>query len=520
GRKRKRHDSEDDEDEDFVPTAEGEDEVESEETGGEEEPEHLDLDYDSGKGVRRSSSFDLDKHLPQQLQSAEFKVTREGLSEEETPLKTLDRFEATDAHPERWDMSLYTGGPVWAMEWCPTPDGAAATQYVAVACHQGMDDLHHVHKMYSGPGLIQLWDVGKLEYNQCPDSLPTLAYGLAHDHGFTWTLKWCPAGAWELPSCGRKAPFLPRLGLLAASSSTGVVTIYSLPHPDALNTSKNLQRSEGVVTLKMGSLKCPRQDQSGQVLCMDWLPQKPHNVIVVGFYDGGVGFWDLTTKSSLLQVRESDQSLSLLPYRCLLAHDHSVRQHRLIIMTQDRYIKTWDLRRLDGPNTVQKRYLTNEICWPLNAPGLLIAQDIAYGGGGGGGAPSEQEIGSEGGSENMNGREEATDPKNNCLPLRFQTYREAVRKYCLHHKDGDMTDPTLRLHLHLHLKVRFNPNLCSHVWVASGGQTGIIRLNCVRVMITDYTQTIISKNQVQFEEQHSPKDKEEEEVEEVQQGTR
>lgn len=40
---------------------------------------------------------------------------------------------------------------------------------------------------------------------------------------------------------------------------------------------------------------------------------------------GGVGFWDLTTKSSLLQVRESDQSLSLLPYRCLLAHDHSVR---------------------------------------------------------------------------------------------------------------------------------------------------------------------------------------------------
>lgn len=76
------------------------------------------------------------------------------------------------------------------------------------------------------------------------------------------------------------------------------------------------------------------------------------------------------------------------------------------------------------------------------------------------------------------------------------------------------TDPTLHLHLHLHPKVRFNPNLCSHVWVASGGQTGIIRLNCVRVMITDYTQTIISKNQVQFEEQHSPKDKEEEQKEE------
>lgn len=53
-----------------------------------------------------------------------------------------------------------------------------------------------------------------------------------------------------------------------------------------------LVQTEGVVTLKMGSLKCPRQDQSGQVLCMDWLPQKPHNVIVVGFYDGMKRFSD------------------------------------------------------------------------------------------------------------------------------------------------------------------------------------------------------------------------------------
>lgn len=145
------------------------------------------------------------------------------------------------------------------MEWCPTPDGAPATQYIALACHRGVDDQHYANKMYSGPGLIQLWDVGQLEYNtrykwsrhawalrlillsdfffslilsfatycftlRCfykhqilpflsipclcrPDSQPSLAYALAENKGFIWHLKWCPAGGWELPSCGRKVGF-------------------------------------------------------------------------------------------------------------------------------------------------------------------------------------------------------------------------------------------------------------------------------------------------------------------------
>lgn len=35
-----------------------------------------------------------------------------------------------------------------------------------------------------------------------------------------------------------QAPFMARLGLLAVASSTGVVTIYSLPHPEALCSSQ------------------------------------------------------------------------------------------------------------------------------------------------------------------------------------------------------------------------------------------------------------------------------------------
>nr|XP_019966621.1 PREDICTED: general transcription factor 3C polypeptide 2-like [Paralichthys olivaceus] len=398
GKKRKRcvSDSNVEDDEDFVPGAE-EDEVEEMEEEEEEEVEESDLELDFRNVGRRRAVFhinrntysnattsnglsmkimgavwsnfettkkfreehysswvfpewvpstndwhlvtqsDVEKYLPQEPRSAAFQVSREGLGKEETPLQSLNRFEAVPAHRKCWDMLLYAGGPVWAMEWCPTPDGAPATQYIALACHRGMDDRHYVNKTYTEPGLIQLWDVGKMEYNSSPDSQPTLAYGLAQDKGFIWNLKWCPAGGWELPSCGRKAPFLPRLGLLAAASSTGVVTIYSLPHPAALHSNKKLPDSgnvkqqlpiyqtDGVLTLKLGSLKAPRHENSGQVLSMDWLPEKPHNVIAIGFYDGIVGLWDLSTKSTLLQMRESDGSLSLLPYRCLLAHDHAVR---------------------------------------------------------------------------------------------------------------------------------------------------------------------------------------------------
>ncbi|XP_034018307.1 general transcription factor 3C polypeptide 2 [Thalassophryne amazonica] len=343
---------------------------------------------------------DLEEYLPQELQSVAFRVSREGLTKDKEPLTTLHRFEAVPAHPDRWDMLLYAGGPVWATEWCPTPDGVPAAQYIALACHRQMDDLHCVNELYAEPGLIQLWDVGTLLPNRRPSSQPVLAYGLVQDKGFIWQLKWCPSGAWELPSSSRKAPFLPRLGLLAAATSTGVVTIYSLPHPEALhiidkppdsgevNRLPPIYKAKGVLTLKLGAFKAPHHEQSGQVLSMDWLPIKPHNIIAVGFYDGVVGLWNLSTRSALLRVREKNQTTCLLPYRCFVAHGNAVRalafcpafSHLLVTAGEDRQVKMWDLRSPYEPVTVQKRYLTTEICWPLNAPGLLLSQENAYAG--------------------------------------------------------------------------------------------------------------------------------------------
>ncbi|XP_005464867.1 general transcription factor 3C polypeptide 2 isoform X2 [Oreochromis niloticus] len=591
---------------------------------------------------------DLEKYLPQTLRSAAFKVSREGLDKEEAPLQRLKRFDSIPPHPERWDMMLYAGGPVWALEWCPTPDGAPATQYIALSCHQRMDDFHYVNKTSAGTGLIQLWDVGKLKYGNRPDSKPVVVYSLAQDKGFIWHLKWCPAGGWELPTCARKAPFLPRLGLLAVATSTGVVTIYSIPHPDALhsnitqpNSGKGIEtpqvyKAKGVATLKLGAFKAPHHEMSGPVLSMDWLPEKPHNIMAIGFYDGVVGLWDLTAKSALLRVRESDRSLSLLPYRCILAHNNGVRSlafcpaSRYLLATagDDRFVKTWDLRRLYDPITVQKRCLGNEINWPLNAPGVLIAQDngivvkgsqgvhyidhhmrslfaiprsgtvwslsytewinslvtadsfgevilsllpqISYV------APyvkrtierrfpiyftsmvpydateeEKQEMGGEeeegnaveeqqgGETEEPDATQEAGNENDSeggrvgrkCPPLKFQTYKEATKKYCLHYTDFDfrrtagserravwkrMKDTEVKAKIILDdmplsalYKIRFNPNMSCHDWVASGGQTGLVRLNCVRALMNSHLKKMIGESQAQFNALYSPQDQSE-----------
>lgn len=77
-----------------------------------------------------------------------------------------NRFSSLQPHPERLDVSFFVGGPMWAMEWCPTPEGSAAPQFVAVSCHRSMEETHSVSGLHSGPALLQLWSLGVLQMGQ------------------------------------------------------------------------------------------------------------------------------------------------------------------------------------------------------------------------------------------------------------------------------------------------------------------------------------------------------------------
>nr|AAI59229.1 Si:ch211-245h14.3 protein [Danio rerio] len=550
------------------------------------------------------SNSEAEKYLPQEKESASFTFTREKINQP-IQLQTVKRFESLPHHPERWDSLFFVGGPVRAMEWCPCPDGAEKKQYAAIYCHKGMDDTHQITKLYSGPALLQLWDLGDLQCKERPSTTPHLAYALAIDDGYIWNIKWCPAGAWELPSTSRKAPQMPRLGVLAATFANGTIGVYSLPHPEALekhyqskgegSRSPLICRVKKLLSLKMGSNQADHKAQSGVCFALDWLYVKPHNILAAGFYDGLVGLWDLSSKSTLLRVRCPDGGVSLYPYHCFHAHDENIRtlswckasSHLLVTVGDDRMAKMWDVRKTHTPLLAVKRCLSPEVYWPLLWSGFLMAQECCFATYGQHGihyfdsgylgikpffvCPRKATIWSLSMSDWINAfaivdnggdclfsclpemdmdpsnlrrrrfsvyrtdmvqfeagqrtageeqAEEETEDKTSIPGREPLTYRGAVRKHFLHFHDLDMGNfskcenrPMMK-HLQQHelkgaakvdqmplsalYKVRFNPNMDAYNWLLSGGQSGLVRVNCARGLSCSIMMKELREAQAQF----------------------
>uniref|UniRef100_A0A8C3KH28 General transcription factor 3C polypeptide 2 n=1 Tax=Calidris pygmaea TaxID=425635 RepID=A0A8C3KH28_9CHAR len=336
-------------------------------------------------------------YLPAEEKSPLFSIQREGI-EDDGVLYRVNRFSSLQPHEERRDVSFFVGGPVWAMEWCPSPEGSAAAQYVAIYCHGSMEETHSVAGLHGGPALLQLWGLGTLQPEPGPPEAAGLAYAIAADHGCVWDMKFCPSGGWELPTAPRKPPQMSRLGLLAVAFSDGKVLLYALPHPAALRRAKDTQVKDGslhkhiickvqcVATLQVGSIQAGSASECGQCFSLSWMPSKPHHHLAAGFYDGTVALWNLLTKSLLQCVHQPDGSLKLYPFRCFLAHDHAVRSiewckadsNFLVTAGSDRKIKFWDLRRLYEPINSIKRFLSTEVAWLLPYNGVTVAQDNCY----------------------------------------------------------------------------------------------------------------------------------------------
>ncbi|XP_064002552.1 general transcription factor 3C polypeptide 2 isoform X1 [Pogoniulus pusillus] len=336
-------------------------------------------------------------YMPTEEKSPLFSIQREGIDDDGV-LYRLNRFSSLQPHEERRDMSFFAGGPVWAMEWCPSPEGSAAPQYVALYCHRSMEETHSMDGIHNGPALLQLWGLGMLQHEQGSADKASLAYAIAADHGCVWDMKFCPSGAWEPPTTSRKLPQMSRLGLLAVAFSNGKVVLYPLPHPEALQQSGTTQvkdgsfhkhvvfKVQGIATLQVGSIQAGNASECGQCFSLSWMPSKPHHHLAAGFYDGTVAIWNLLTKSLLQCVHQPDGSLKLYPFQCFLAHDHAVRSiewckansNFLVTAGSDRKIKFWDLRRLYEPINSIKRFLSTEVAWLPPYNGVTVAQDNCY----------------------------------------------------------------------------------------------------------------------------------------------
>uniref|UniRef100_UPI0035900463 general transcription factor 3C polypeptide 2 isoform X2 n=1 Tax=Myxine glutinosa TaxID=7769 RepID=UPI0035900463 len=331
-------------------------------------------------------------YLPEERVSPLFEIHREN-SKKHTPPQRLSRFGAVPVTEYEKDLTFFVGGPVWSLEWCPTPDGVAAVQFASVYCTRSWRSTHTLDECHVEPSLLQLWILGALQNTCCSDQEPSLAYGLALDYGCIWDMKWCPSGAWQVASSSSQEGQMSRLGLLAAGFSDGKIRIFFLPHPDSLPLASSnpsevapveprIFKVKRFVTLEVGAIFNKEDASCGQCFSLDWMPHKGHTHLAAGFYDGSVAIWELTSSSCLLRTGTID-SCTIFPYQLFIAHNRVVssivwsptNRYFLATSSHDRYIKFWDIRRVPDPVSVSQRYKSTEIAWPLQYCGTIAAQE-------------------------------------------------------------------------------------------------------------------------------------------------
>ena len=82
---------------------------------------------------------DLALYLPECKHSMPFVVAAKGGSEEPES-HTIPLFSACDGVT---GAVLYTGGPVWSMDWLPV-EGETTEHYVALAAYKGLDEVGRI----------------------------------------------------------------------------------------------------------------------------------------------------------------------------------------------------------------------------------------------------------------------------------------------------------------------------------------------------------------------------------------
>jgi WD40 repeat protein len=213
------------------------------------------------------------------------------------------------------DFLLHAGGPIWALEWCPSTapsssssaaiqdDGpstskASAKQqsnqekssFLAVGCHPKNEPLHRLGIATSGPNSIQIWqlnDIEKRKESTTAAAMPRMVVAIGHNGGLTWHCKWCLAKETAITANGNSSATtesLPRLGLLAAALGDGTVQVWSVPQPHTLP----LRSSMYVATPAPAAFLSSRHLSGSLPSRVDWLPDHPYDLLLIGCWDGTV----------------------------------------------------------------------------------------------------------------------------------------------------------------------------------------------------------------------------------------
>lgn len=343
---------------------------------------------------------DAATYLPELTISMAFKHANSSENMENSDDKNwmcMNRFESDICE----DVPIFfVGGPIWALAWLPIPSPMYSKnpmQYIAISTHPTMESEYEVRCKYSGPNIIQIWDVGPLNHKvNSENKSPVLAYAIAHNSGTVWCLEWCPSGCYQDVDLGNyKAggSDLRRMGLLAAACSDGCIHIYSLPFADELKFEKTednswpIYKTDPVITLVKNILMYDNNEQNWQCTRLSWTKEHGHNFIAAGFSNGYIGLWHLTTVSPLLLDVRNDTKV-INTYHYFFAHFNAITMVALVPYGNRRFLATasvdksykfWDLEDTTAPQSCIKRGIVSNGVWMTNWPCAVLSFDDALG---------------------------------------------------------------------------------------------------------------------------------------------
>ncbi|XP_072029274.1 uncharacterized protein [Amphiura filiformis] len=250
---------------------------------------------------------------------------------------------------------------------------------------------------HDGPGLVQLWEFGKLTHHGAM-ATPHICMGFAHNYGCVWDLKWCPSGCWQDPmsrsddevASGQRSEVRgdARLGVLGMACSDGTVRVICVPHPkiDAVNKAP-MYKLKPVLSL----YPCYQHGQDsapwfGQCWCLEWLPRDKHTQILASFSNGTVALWNLCTTSSLLQMSNTTDGKILYPTQVFSLCDAVIRSfawcpldpNYIATVCTDKRVQFWDLRDTGYPIMTYMVNLYIECKWLSHWPGCFASVDNSH----------------------------------------------------------------------------------------------------------------------------------------------
>ncbi|VVC33262.1 Hypothetical protein CINCED_3A011483 [Cinara cedri] len=266
---------------------------------------------------------------------------------------SVDLFKSAYVNGMYW---LFTGGPNWAISWCPVPEDVKI-QYLAIACHPKPDLVHKEMDSYKYPSILQLWTFNSLNnINYKPitaSNMPYMSYGLAHEFGAVWDMAWCPSGAYEPQN---------KIGILALSTSCGDCPIFAMPCVEGNQEMYYLYKSKPVIAR---NFECEWVKGGVQCTKVCWQVASPFRTIICGYSNGVVSVFNLNFKSIFLKDDILYPSHSFRASRSSITGLSMNYFNSSILATTatDGSVLLWDLHMTENPIFQKKSYSPSDCTW-------------------------------------------------------------------------------------------------------------------------------------------------------------